>query len=221
MKVKNITRNDGDQASRTQGSVWSRPGSVQDCLRREGARPGRRGIFREEGANLVEMALACSVFFAMLFGIIEFCLVFNCYTFVAEAAREATRYAVIRGSDSCLPSASFPNCDLNPTGATNPTSGNPLQTYVQGLGYPFAKSMAVSATWWGPPTTSSSSPPATSWPTQCTTASFTDSGGATLFCNAPGNQVQVTVSYTFPLHIPFWKAASIPLSSTSEMMISY
>ena len=178
-----------------------------------------RGIFREEGANLVEMALACTVFFAMLFGIIEFCLVFNSFNFVAEAAREATRYAVIRGSDSCLPNTSFPNCNLNPT-----TAGNPLQTYVQGLGYPFAQSMTVSATWYGPPTYSGGSatvPATVTWPTACTTATYTDASGATLYCNAPGNEVQVTVSYAFPLHIPFWTSGSIPLSSTSEMMISF
>lgn len=198
------------------GSLRSLLGRLKSSPRREGARKGRWGIFREDGANLVEMALACTVFFAMLFGIIEFCLVFNCFNFVAEAAREATRYAVIRGSDSCLPNTSFPNCDLNST-----TAGA-LQTYVQGLGYPFAQSMTVSANWYAPTYNESANPPAASWSsTACVGATYTDASGATLYCNAPGTQVQVTVSYAFPLHIPFWTSGSIPLSSTSEMMISF
>ena len=219
MNVKDTKRTEGGRTLRTWGSFRSLPGYLKGIPPGEGTRKGWRGIFREEGANLVEMALASIVLFAMLFGIIEFCLVFNCYNFVAEASREATRYAVIRGSDSCNPAPTFPNCNLNPSSANNP-----LQTYVQGLGYPFAKSMTASATWWGPPTYtagSGSAPPSASWPTQCTTASYTDASGATLYCNAPGNQVQVTVSYAYPLHIPFWTSGSIPLSSTSEMMISF
>ena len=36
------------------------------------------------------------------------------YNFVSEAAREATRYAVVRGPNSCLISFTLPACNLNP-----------------------------------------------------------------------------------------------------------
>ncbi|MGA9060638.1 MAG: hypothetical protein WB341_03130 [Terracidiphilus sp.] len=39
-------------------------------------------------------------------------------------------------------------------------------------------------------------------------------------CNEPGNEVQVTVSYGFPLAIPYWKATTITFSSTGTMVIA-
>jgi uncharacterized membrane protein len=57
-------------------------------------------------------------------------------------------------------------------------------------------------------------------------AAGTDSTGNTSWtvcgtrCNAPGNQVQVRVSYAFPLTIPFWRAVTLNLSSKSSMVIS-
>jgi Flp pilus assembly protein TadG len=210
MKTRGTSRKGGRRSLRLR-SFFNRLRISQSGDRGVGAEPICRGfVLREDGSNILEMAIVCAVYFAMLFGIIQFCLVFYAYHFVAEAAREATRYAVIRGEDSCTISATFPNCNLLPT-----TSGNPLQTYVQGLGYPYATKMTVTATWWEP-TQSSSTPPATSWTTACTTA--LDSSGRP--CNAPGNAVLVTVTYNFPISVPYWKSTTIQLNSASEMMIS-
>jgi hypothetical protein len=38
--------------------------------------------------------------------------------------------------------------------------------------------------------------------------------------NNPGNPVQVTVTYTFPLGIPFMPSRALTMSSTSQMIIS-
>ena len=57
----------------------------------------------EEGATLVEMALVCAfIVIPMLFGIIEVSLALYSYNFVTDAAREATRYAVVRGPQTCV-----------------------------------------------------------------------------------------------------------------------
>ncbi|MFZ0743549.1 MAG: TadE/TadG family type IV pilus assembly protein [Terracidiphilus sp.] len=171
-------------------------------------RQRRLGAFREEGSSLVEMALTCSILLSILVGIIESCFALYTYNFVSEAAREATRYAVIRGSTSCGPNPNFPNCNLNPA-----TAGNPIQTYLQGLGFPNSHGLTATVTWWSPVQDASGS---TTWPTACTTA--TDANGNA--CNLPGNAVKVNVTYTFPLVILGWQATSLNVSSTSEMMIS-
>ena len=114
-----------------------------------------------EGATLVEMALACSALLCVLFGIIEMCFALYTYDFVSEAAREGTRYAIIRGSTSCGPNPNFPDCNLNPTTSTA------IQTYLRGLGFPYSGALTATATWWSPVQDGSGS---TTWPTACTTA---------------------------------------------------
>lgn len=161
----------------------------------------------EEGATIVEMALASGVLLCVLFGIIEICFALYTYNFVAEAAREGTRYAIIRGSISCAPNPSFPDCNLNPT------TSSAIQTYLRGLGFPNSGGLTATATWWSPVQDGSGS---TTWPTPCTTA--IDANGNA--CNAPGNAVKVTVTYTYPLAIPIWGYHPLTVSSTSEMMIS-
>ena len=52
----------------------------------------------EEGSSLVEFALIFLVLMTMMLGIIDFCRAAYAYHFVSNAAREATRYAAVRGS---------------------------------------------------------------------------------------------------------------------------
>lgn len=157
----------------------------------------RTEIQREEGAAVVEMALTCVVFLAMVFGVIQACLAFYTSNYVSDAAREATRWAIVRGSTSCTSTPNLTDC-----GATTTAQ---FQSYVESLGYPGINSskLTVTPTWFS----ASSTLPKT-W-TKCATP-----------CNDPGNQVQVQVSYSFPLGIPFWKAATVSVSSTSQMVIS-
>lgn len=152
--------------------------------------PGVRG---QEGSALVEFALASAILFVMLFGIIGGCLALYTFNFVSDAAREATRWAVVRGA-SCTA--------LDHCGA----SSADVQTYVQGLGYPgmTASNLTATASW-----LSASASAPTTW-TSCT-----GSG-----CNVPGNAVQVQVTYTYPFDIPYWKVTTISISSKSQMVIS-
>jgi Flp pilus assembly protein TadG len=156
------------------------------------AKQDRRFVHRDEGSNVVEMAVVSSVLFAMLFGIIEISLALYTYNYVSDAAREGTRYAIVRGSSCNV----LTNCSV---------TAAQIQTYVQNLGYPGvrAANTTVSTTWFSP----SASTPVT-W-TACGTP-----------CNAPGNAVQVTVTYSFGLGIPFVPKKTLSLHSTSMMVIA-
>jgi Flp pilus assembly protein TadG len=149
----------------------------------------RNRMHSEDGQSILETALSAMAVLALFLGVMEMCLALYTYHFVSEAAREGTRYAMVRGS-SC-------------SGFTSacPAQASDVQSYVRGLGYPgvIPADMTVTTTW---PTTGSS----------CTPSS--------LPCNNPGNFVQVTVQYRFPLSIPFVPSSILPLTSTSKMAIS-
>jgi Flp pilus assembly protein TadG len=153
----------------------------------------------DEGQAVVEMALSSAVLFAMFFGIFEASMA--CYTsnYVSDAAREATRWAIVRGGSCTKNSGGL----MDHCGATQ----TDIATYVQSLNYPGIRSanLTTTASWYTP----SSKPPTASW-TSC-------SGSG---CNASGNLVQVVVTYTFPLAVPFLPSRSLSLSSTSQMVIS-
>lgn len=151
---------------------------------------GNRGVPREYGGTIVEMALASIALLTIMMGIIEMSLALYTYHYVSDAAREATRYAVVRGSSCSL----LTNCNATAT---------QIQAYVQGLGYPNSMTMTATTTWWSP---SASMP--TTW-SVCATQ-----------CDAPGDMVKVTVAAAFPLSIPFWTMSTLNMSSTSQMVIS-
>jgi Flp pilus assembly protein TadG len=85
---------------------------------------------------------------------------------------------------------------------TQATAAN-IQTHVQNLGYPGINPNKIAV--------------ATTWASSNTGASWTACAGV---CNSPGNLVEVTATYTFPLSIPFVPATTLTLTSTSEMVIS-
>ena len=169
----------------------------------------RKGVvFRsDEGASLIEMALATAILSALLFGVFEFSLASYTYHYISDAAREGARWAIVRG-DQC--SSDMPwalsSFDCNAT-------TDEIASYVEDLGYPGINStyMTVSTTWLAATQSAVGSSTSTTTWSACGTA---DS------CKVPGNEVQVTVSYNFPLSIPFWTSKTIPISSTSTMVIS-
>jgi Flp pilus assembly protein TadG len=151
----------------------------------------------EEGASLVETALASSVFFAMLLGCFQASLALYASHYVDEAAREATRYLMVRGSSSCANTPALSNC-----GVTNATT---IQNYVRGISYPGiqSSSLGITVSW-----LSASADKPTSW-TTCGSA-----------CNAPGNQVQVVATYPFNFVLPIVPKTTIYIKSTSTMLIA-
>lgn len=165
------------------------------------------------------MALASSVLAVLLFGVIEFSMAFYTYNLVAEAAREATRYAAIRGYNSCLYATStFPNCDLGPDSSGSTTAASTaLQSYLKSRNFPFSGSIQVAANWWSP---TGGTP--NQWNLTCA-ASIDPNTTSPLYgdaCNFPGHAVQVQVTLAYPMTIPFVPNRTINLSSTSEMVIS-
>ena len=136
----------------------------------------------QSGSAIIEFAVASAILCSLVFGVMAMCLAFYSYNITSEAAREATRYAIVRGS-ACS-SSTFSNCNI--------TSAQ-LQTYVRSIGFP------------GINPSSSTLTAVASWP----------EGN-----NNPGSQVQVTVTYIFPLVIPFVPRKTLSMSSTSQMVIS-
>lgn len=177
-------------------SCLNRKWAMFESIRCEGIARARSGISGDEGATLVETALAFIILLTFLFGIIQFSLSLYTFNYVSDAAREATRWAMVRGNQC----SKLDHCGASQTD---------IQTYVRGLGYPGIDPSKLTATavWYTP---SASTP--TTWST-CTPTS-------TAPCNIAGNQLRVTVKYAFPLNIPFWRASTLNLQSTSAIPVS-
>jgi Flp pilus assembly protein TadG len=92
---------------------------------------GREG---ERGSNLVEYGIVLVVMLTMIFGLIDFGRALYAYHFVSEAAREGTRYAIVRGS-----ACTTPGC---------PASQSSIQSYLSNVpaGIDPTK-LSVTATW--------------------------------------------------------------------------
>jgi Flp pilus assembly protein TadG len=106
----------------------------------------RRLLWREDGQSVVETAISAMGVLGLFFGVMEMSLALYTYHYVSEAARQATRYAMVRGS-SCSGFASA--C---------PAAATDVQNFVQGLDFPgvVPANVAVTTTW---PTTGSACTP--------------------------------------------------------------
>jgi hypothetical protein len=138
------------------------------------------------------MAMSASVLLMTLIGLMKICMAVYTYHFVSEAAREGSRYAIVRGSA----------CTNFPSACPAVTDGSDLSTYVKSLSYPGITSSAMTVT------SSYSGFPVG---VICTPSSA---------CNNPGNLVTVHVQYAFPLSIPFIGSRTLNMTSTSAMVIS-
>jgi len=170
------------------------------------------------GSSLVETAISLSLYLMLLIGVIELLLTVYSYHFVADAAREATRYAMIRGANSCYPNPAFPDCNLGPESISSTTnqSHNPVLQYIERIRYPFLNPNNLSAqvTWWE---SQQSANGTTTWTTQCVGA--TDTNGNA--CNAEGNAIRVVVTYDFPMTLPWVRIPLVKVSSSSQMVINF
>lgn len=175
----------------------------------------RKRIRSEEGSAIVETALSSLIILGLLFGMFETFFALYAFHFTSYAAREATRYAAVRGSD-CYDNAvsTMSGCPV--------TSSTDVQNYIRNLGLPGLLSNDVTAnvTWYY---RSNANAPAT-W-TSCgsnLTTTTTDSLGnsVTVNCNDPGDRVSVQVTYAMPLIIPFYKSIPLSFTSTSSLVIS-
>ena len=79
----------------------------------------------ESGGSQIEFVLSLTALMTFVFAVMEICMVFYTYGMISESAREATRYAIVRGS-TCLTSSS--------TSCT--ASAATINTYATGRGFP-------------------------------------------------------------------------------------
>ena len=149
---------------------------------------------RERGSSLPETAIVMAVLLVLMFGIIDFGRAIYTYGFVADLARQGSRWAVVRGSQSCTNSANrLDSCNFLSNGP-----GNPVEVYVQSLSEGATVASNIHAT------------PQWSCPSSNPTGAL----------NAPGCVVQVTVTYRFNFVLPLLPRGTLPMSSTSQMVIS-
>jgi Flp pilus assembly protein TadG len=149
---------------------------------------------RDQGSSIVEFALTIVVVMSLLLGVMQICLAFYTYEVMNEYARAGARFAMVHGSNCFLADHTTP-CKAGTNGI--PT----VQTVVQGYNYPGINPANLTVT-----------PSNTFAPGQakCLTTG----------CLGTGDQVTVTVSYTYKLAVPFIPSKSWTMSSSSTMIIS-
>lgn len=155
-----------------------------------------RFVNGEQGAVIMEFVLSVMLLLTLVFGVMEMAFVAYSFNLVSEAAREATRYAVVRGNDWGASCSSYSSSDCIAS-AANVTS------YVENLGLPGINGNTltnISTNWTKGPNESS-----------CTATN----------CNGMGDQVTVTISYTFTPSIPFVLSKTVTMSSSSTMIVLY
>jgi Flp pilus assembly protein TadG len=163
----------------------------------QAARRARCALGDETGQELVEFAFGASVVIVFVFGVMELCILLFMFSSVSEAAREASRWASVRGTTSSTTSNGSTTC-TNPNITTCPAQIADIENFAKKLPGMSSSNAAMSVFW-------------------CNSDGVT--GCVTSETNAkPGNVVKVTVSYTF-LSVPFISNQALTLSSTSENVI--
>jgi Flp pilus assembly protein TadG len=103
--------------------------------------PGNNSIARsrrERGSALVEFAAVFTVLFTFLFAIMDLSRALYTYHFVADAAREGTRYAMVRGS----------TCTSWTTAC--PAAASDIQTYLKNVPAGINPASLTATTTWTP-----------------------------------------------------------------------
>jgi Flp pilus assembly protein TadG len=151
-------------------------------------------VWSEEGSAIMETAMSSIILLTFMFGVIETGFAFYSYHFISEAAREGSRYAMVRGSSAGSACATYSSSACQ-------ASTSDIQNYVKNLGFPGIDpgQITVTVANAGYPAGVVCSPSAS--------------------CNNPGNMVTVKVDYSFPLVVPFIPAHTYAMSSTAAMVI--
>jgi Flp pilus assembly protein TadG len=149
----------------------------------------------DAGSEAVEFALSICIWVGAVFLIMYASLALYAAHFVANAAEEAGRYAMVRGSSWNGASCSGSLLDCTATSSD-------ISKYIVGSMPPGLSSSKVSV--------------AASWPGTTSSGGTCDSEDGK---NSPDCVVQVTVTYNFSFPVPFFPQKTLPFSSTSQMTI--
>lgn len=85
-------------------------------MKRNGISKDRKPRLNDIGSAVLEFGLVVVMFFMFVFGVMDFGRALYSYHFVSNAACEATRYAIVRGSSS-----------------TDPVTASDIQAYVKSI----------------------------------------------------------------------------------------
>ena len=193
---------------------------------------------RQAGATLVEWAVVFMLLLLLFFAIGGFGHMLYVYHFVDHAAKEAARYASVRGAtcgtltNSSGQTVGDSTCTAtyNASGVGGPTTSSDVQQFVLNITPPGIDTtsggcggsacLTTALSWPVQPTSATDfSPPI------CSSAEPGYGSGSQAYPNWPGCTVQVTVNYKFAFIFPLlpWCTSSAPcnLSSTSQMVIEH
>lgn len=166
-----------------------------------------KGVARDErGTTIVETAISMLTLLMLIFSVIEGSLEIYSFHFIANAAHEGTRYAMVRGSSWSGGCDGSGSAGSGYTSAACNASTADIANYVASLNFPGVNIVPTNVcveyyTY-------------TSVPTATTTCSANSSP------NAQGDFVQVTVTYPFTFNVPLLPSYTLNLQSTSVMTIA-
>jgi hypothetical protein len=147
---------------------------------------------RQRGTTLLESAVMISVLLLMMFGVVGFGTALYTYHFVSNTAREATRWASVRGFACSQNPPILPQCPAQPSDVDDY-----VQSLSTGIGLDPTK-VTTTTTWVAPPNNLAA----------CTSQQ-----------NSPGCVVKVQVQYSFQFLFPLLPSG-FTMQSTSQMVIS-
>jgi Flp pilus assembly protein TadG len=160
----------------------------------------------ERGSSLVEFALVLTVLFMLIFGVMDFSRAAYAYNFIANAASEAARYAIVRGA----------TCTTWATAC--PAAASDITSYVQGL-VPAGIQVTSASTCGSSSSTAGALTVCATWPgTAGGGSACTETNGK---ANTPGCVVKVQVQYAFQFSLPFLpRSTTYTMTANSQMVIS-
>ena len=111
---------------------------LRDCYRPSGRpsaahRKVRRAVRGDDGSSLIEFAATLGLMMTFIFVLTQISMALYTYGMISECAREATRWASVRGTQ-CL-TAGGASCTATTTSVSN---------YAKGLGFPNIGGSAIS-----------------------------------------------------------------------------
>jgi Flp pilus assembly protein TadG len=162
-------------------------------------RPAMRSfLLDEEGQSLIEFSLCVTVLLMLVFGIMDMSRALYTEHFIATAAHQGARYAIVRGATfagtSCA-STSTVNC-----AATQANVVSYVTSLVNSGISP--SNMTVTARWPG------------------TDGSGAACTNAVRVVNSAGCNINVTVNYSYSFILPYLPKNALALTSSSSMTIS-
>jgi Flp pilus assembly protein TadG len=161
----------------------------------------RRGLLLldERGSSMVEYSIVFALLMTMLLGIADFSRALYAFHNVSSAAREAARYAAVRGT-TCSTAPSSCTAANSASGTAGHTTQADIQKFVDNA-TPLGVNTKVTAT--------------ISW-----SGTANDGSGACSSANpGPGCTVQVQTQYNFNFMFPFVSKSTLKMNSTSQMIV--